>query len=102
MRCPNILSCEELFNQFLVVICLILLGVVALRGVGGVPIQRLTAVFAHPHGDIRKFGVEFVKPRAVHGGVAAVPAKIVVERQHIGHLQIFVVNIAHGNHRHRS
>ena len=40
-------------------------------------------------------GVELVKPRAVHIGLAAVPAEVVVVGYDVGYLQVGIVDLAH-------
>ena len=46
--------------------------------------------------------VELIEPRAVHSGIAAVPAEVVVVGNHVGNLKIGIVHLAHGNSRNSS
>jgi len=101
MRCPDILSGEELLDHLLMIVCLILLGVIALLRIRGMPVQRLASVLAHSKRDIRELFVEVVHPRTVHGYVSAVPSEVMVVRDHIRNLDVRIVNITHGYHRDR-
>ena len=89
---PDEFPGEELADQFLVVMGLVFLGIVALLGVGGVPVQGLAAVFADAHAHVGVLLVELVEPGAVHVRVAAVPAEIVVEAAKVGDGQVFRVH----------
>ena len=84
MGSPHILSGKKLLDQLLVVICLIFLGVVTLLGIGGVPVQCFTTVFRAANGKRGMHSMELVEPGSVHGGVATVPAEVVVVRYGIG------------------
>ena len=84
---PDIGTGEQLLDQFFVVVGLVFLGVVTLCRIGGVPVQCLTAVFADTDGDVGVFGVEIIQPGAVHIGLAAVPAEIVVVADKVGNGQ---------------
>ena len=97
---PEVGTGEELLDQFLVVISLIFFGIVALGGVGGVPVQGFAAVLGAADGEAGVLGVELVEPGAVHGGVAAVPAEVVVIGDHIGDVDIALIHAAHGNTGH--
>lgn len=97
---PDIGAGEQLLDQFLVVMGLVFLGVIALlRGVG-MPVQRLAAVFAAADGQRGVLGVELVEPGAVHGGIAAIPAKVMVVRNRVGNFQVGAVGGTHADGRH--
>ena len=94
---PHELTGEELLYKLLVVVCLIFLGVIALSGVGGMPVKRLTAVLGATDRDIGVGCVELIEPRSVHSGIATVPTEVVVVGNEIGDLDIGVVHLAHRN-----
>ena len=97
---PDILAGKELTDQFLMIISLVFFGIVALLGIGGVPVQCLTAVFRAANGGIGIFFMEFVKPGAVHGGFSAIPSKVVVVGDNIRNVDVFLVHGAVGKNRH--
>ena len=78
MGCPEVLPGEELLYEFLMVVCLILLGVIPLDGLRGVPVQGLAAVLGAADGTVRILLMELIEPGTVHGGLPAVPAEVVV------------------------
>ena len=95
--CPKVLPCIKLLNQLFMIVSLIFLGVVALRRLRRMPVERFTAVFAAPDRNVRVGGVEFIKPRSVHRSVTAVPAEVMVIRHNVGYLNIRVVDVARRN-----
>ena len=97
---PDVLAGEQLLDQLFVEEGLIFLGVVTLGGLGGVPVQGFAAVLGHAHRDVGVLGVELIEPGAVHGGVAAVPAEVVVPAHHVGDLDVLSIHAAHGHDGH--
>ena len=100
MGSPDIRSCEKLFDQFFMIICLIFLCIIPLFRIRGMPVQRLTSVLTHTDRDIRELFMEVIKPRSVHGCISAVPSKIMVIRNCIRNLNVWIMNIAHRNNSH--
>ena len=100
MGSPQIRTLCNALDQFFVVICLVFLGIVALGGSRGMPVQRLTAVLGNTDGQVGVHSVELIKPRAVHRGLAAIPTEIVVIGHTVGNLQVLCIHGAHRNHGH--
>ena len=95
MSCPKIGSVDNLFNDLLVVICLIFFRIVTLFRFRGVPVKCFTAVFADAYCLIRIFLVESIKPRTIHIYITAVPSEIVIVGKDIADMHIFIINTAH-------
>lgn len=85
---PEVLAGEQLPDQLLVVICLIFFHIIPLFWVGRMPIQSLAAVLAASNGDVGIYRMKVIEPGAVHGRIAAVPAKIVVVGNGIRNLKV--------------
>ena len=88
MGSPHKLPGEQLLDQLLMVVGLVFLGVITLGGVGGMPVQRFAAILRTANGNIGVLSVEVIEPGAVHRGVTAVPAKIVVVGNHVRNLDV--------------
>ena len=67
--------------------------------IGGVPVERFTAVLGAAYRNVGVSSVELVKPRAVHRGITAVPTEVVVVGNDVGYLEVGIVHLAHRNCR---
>ena len=100
MRGPDEFSGIQLLDQFLMILCLILLAVIPLTRLPVMPVQSLRAVFAHADGRIRIPGMERIHPRPVHLHGTTVPSKIQVVGQHIRNMHNGIVDGAHAHRCH--
>ena len=99
VSCPHILTGEQLLYEFLVVICLIFLGIVTLCGLGGMPVEGFAAILGAAYGNIGVGLMELIEPGTVHRGFSAVPAEVMVIGYYIGNEQIGVIHLAHRDRR---
>ena len=92
MGCPDKFPGEKLSDQILMVFGLVFLGIISLLGVRTVPVQAFCTVFRTAHRDLGIYGVEFIKPGAIHVRFAPVPAEVMVVRNRIRNPQILGIH----------
>ena len=100
VRRPQIFTGKQLFNQFFMIIRLIFFRIIALHGVGGMPIKRLASVFGNANGLIGEFFMELIKPRPIHRRIPTVPTEIMIVGNDVGDLYVWFVHATHGHARH--
>ena len=94
---PEVLTCEELLDKLLVVVCLVFLSVVTLSGIGGMPVKSLATVLGNTDRKLRMHLVELVEPRTVHVCCSTVPTEVVVVGNNVRNLKIRRLHGTHGN-----
>src|SRR5699024_3308259 len=95
---PQVGPGGEGLEHIVVVLGGVLLGVVVVFRVGGVPLEdALGAVLRDAQAAVGVHGVELVQPGAVVGGLAEIPAEVVVVALHVGDGVVLAFHGGHGD-----
>src|SRR5699024_4422897 len=95
---PQVGTGREGLEHIVVVLGGVLLGIVVVFGVGGVPLEdALGAVLRDAQAPVGVQGVELVQPGAVVGGLAEVPAEVVVIALDVGDDVVLALHRGHGD-----
>ena len=102
MGAPDIGAGREGLEHFVVVVCLVFLGVVVVFRLGGMPGQDgFGAVLRDADRAGGVLFVELIQPGAVFLHLAHVPAEVVVIAEHIGDVDMFGIHRDHADLGHR-